>query len=270
MILMLNNYRILGTKINLLTIEQLNNLIVTAVNLNLKWIIANHNLNSLYLYYHDSSMRSFYRSANYTHIDGMALVFLGKLLKIPCQRKHRVTYADWIWYLMEEANSRSWRVFYLGSKATVVNKGAQVLKNKYPNLQIATTHGYFSFDSKEATSVLNAINEYRPNVLMVGMGMPRQEKWILNNLEDLKANVILPSGACIDYVAGEIATPPRWMGRVGIEWLYRLIVEPRRLWKRYLLEPWFVARLFIRKLTKYIRYQFKIFFSFPLKIIRKI
>jgi len=79
------------------------------------------------------------------------------------------------------------------------------------------------------------------------MGMPLQENWILDNLPDLEADVILPSGACFDYLAGEIPIPPRWMGRVGLEWLYRLGSEPRRLWRRYLVEPWFVAGLALKE-----------------------
>ena len=78
--------------------------------------------------------------------------------------------------------------------------------------------------------------------------MPRQEQWILENLENIDTNAILTSGACIDYVAGVVKTPPRWMGKIGLEWLYRLITEPRRLWKRYLIEPWFIAGLFFKEL----------------------
>ena len=78
--------------------------------------------------------------------------------------------------------------------------------------------------------------------------MPRQEHWILENLEYINTNAILTSGACIDYVAGAIPTPPRWMGRVGLEWLYRLLSEPKRLWNRYLLEPQFVVKLLFQEM----------------------
>jgi N-acetylglucosaminyldiphosphoundecaprenol N-acetyl-beta-D-mannosaminyltransferase len=243
-------YELLGAQINLLSMAQLNCLIAEAVKHNKKWIIANHNLNSLYIYHHNSQMRDFYEVADYVHIDGMALVFLGKMLGVPCQRKHRVTYADWVWSLMEESVQKDWRILYLGAKPGVAVKGANILRSKYPNLQIETIHGYFdiSTNSEENQSVINQINQYQPHILMIGMGMPRQEKWILDNISKIKTNSVLPSGACIDYVAGEIATPPRWMGKVGIEWLYRLLTEPRRLWKRYLIEPWFIARLFLKKL----------------------
>jgi N-acetylglucosaminyldiphosphoundecaprenol N-acetyl-beta-D-mannosaminyltransferase len=245
-------YELLGVKVNLLSMTQLNYLIAEAVKLNTKWIIANHNLNSLYIYHHNPEMRAFYSSADYIHIDGMALVLLGKFFGIPGERKHRVTYADWIWSLMEKAARENWRVLYLGAKPGVAIKGAKILRDKYPGLEIETIHGYFntSASSAENQSVLDKINHYQPQVLMIGMGMPRQEQWILENIARIKTNAILPSGACIDYVAGEIATPPRWMGKVGLEWFYRLLAEPRRLWKRYLLEPWFIAGLFFKQYLK--------------------
>ncbi|MEN9518006.1 MAG: hypothetical protein RLZZ381_594, partial [Cyanobacteriota bacterium] len=111
---------------------------------------------------------------------------------------------------------------------------------------ITTAHGYFSSGSQNQL-IIDQINSYQPNILMVGMGMPRQEEWILANIDQLKTNIVLPSGACIDYIAQEVATPPRWMGQVGLEWLYRLATEPKRLWRRYLVEPWFIAKLLIEE-----------------------
>ena len=251
-----SSYSLLGAKVDALTIPDLNSLIAEAVERNTKWVIANHNLNSLHLYHHDPKMQAFYAKADYLHIDGMPLVLLGQRLGLPLKREHRVTYADWVWPLMAEAAQQGWRIFYLGSKPGVAEQGASILREKFPSLEIATEHGYFDIrpDSQENQTVLSAIHAYQPHVLMVGMSMPRQEHWILDNLEHIQANAILPSGACIDYVAGAIPTPPRWMGRLGLEWLHRLWSEPRRLWKRYLIEPWFIANLFLREMrTQYAR-----------------
>jgi N-acetylglucosaminyldiphosphoundecaprenol N-acetyl-beta-D-mannosaminyltransferase len=242
----------LGITVNALSISRLNALIADAVTNNQSWIIGHHNLHSIYLYHHDSKMRAFYAKADYTHVDGMALVFLGRLLGLPLKREHRVTYADWIDPLMSEAAQQGWRVFYLGSKPGVAEQGAGSIHQKFPSLQIATADGYFNADSdsEENRAVLAAINAYQPHLLMVGMGMPRQEHWILDNLEKIPANAILPCGACMDYVAGAIPTPPRWTGRWGLEWLFRLIAEPRRLWQRYLVEPWFLLRWFLADCLK--------------------
>lgn len=244
------HYKLLGVQVNALSIPELNSLIAESISQNERWVIANHNLHSLYLYHHDSKMRAFYAKANYVHIDGMPLVWIGKMLGFSLKREHRVTYADWVWPLMEESAQKGWRVFYFGSKPGVAEQGARILQEKFPGLQIATAHGYINTrqGNQENLDIISRINAFQPHILMLGMGMPRQEHWILENLEYIYPNVILTSGACIDYVAGAIPTPPRWMGKFGLEWLYRLWSEPKRLWRRYLVEPWFVARLFLQEI----------------------
>ena len=244
------SYRLLGVRVNPLAIPDLHTIIGETVSSNQRCVIASQNLHSIYVYYHDAKMRTFGAQAQYMRTDGMSLVLLGRLLGYPLCRKHRVTYVDWVRPLMAEAAQQTWRVFYLGSKPGTAERGAEILRQEFPKLQIVTADGYFdtTAGSAENQKVLELIHAYQPNVLMVGMGMPRQEHWIVDNLESIHANAILTCGACIEYIAGAIPTPPRWMGALGLEWLSRLSSEPRRLWKRYLLEPWFVANLFVREL----------------------
>jgi glycosyltransferase involved in cell wall biosynthesis len=82
---------------------------------------------------------------------------------------------------------------------------------------------------------------------------PNREQWILENAADLQTNVIFNVGALMDYLAGEVPTPPRWMGRAGLEWLFRLLSQPGHLWRRYLVEPWFVLRLFLSDYARRLR-----------------
>ncbi|SEM93481.1 WecB/TagA/CpsF family glycosyltransferase [Lihuaxuella thermophila] len=243
--------QILGVSVDALTMDDLHRIIGKIVSNDEKAIIANHNLHSLYIYHHDARMREFYKLAKYAHIDGMPIVFLGQRLGFQLERRHRVTYVDWIRPLMKEAVQNHWRVFFLGSKPGVGEKAAELLSSEFPGLKIHTHHGYFDItpESVENQSILEQIRRVNPHLLLVGMGMPRQERWILENLNDISANVILPAGACMDYVAGVVPTPPRWMGQVGLEWLYRLFSEPKRLWRRYLIEPWFILRLFLKELV---------------------
>jgi N-acetylglucosaminyldiphosphoundecaprenol N-acetyl-beta-D-mannosaminyltransferase len=243
-----NPYAFLGIWIEALTMNDLNLLLKQTIECQKKWIIAHHNLHSLYVYHHDPKMQAFYAKADHIHIDGMPLVLFGKLLGFALKREHRTTYADWIWTLIAAAAQQEWRIFYLGSKPGVAKRGAEILCDRFPGLEIAVADGYFNMnpDSEDNFAILKAINDYQPHILMVGMGMPRQEHWILDNFDRIHTNAILPCGACIDYVAGAIPTPPRWMGRLGLEWAYRLLSEPKRLWKRYLLEPLFVSQLFLK------------------------
>jgi N-acetylglucosaminyldiphosphoundecaprenol N-acetyl-beta-D-mannosaminyltransferase len=109
--------------------------------------------------------------------------------------------------------------------------------------------GYFdpTQNSAENQAVLDSIRSFHPNVLLVGMGMPRQETWLLENLDGINTNAVYCCGAMMDYLTGNIPTPPRWMGQIGLEWLYRLLSEPNRLWRRYLVEPWTVLGIVARE-----------------------
>jgi N-acetylglucosaminyldiphosphoundecaprenol N-acetyl-beta-D-mannosaminyltransferase len=246
-------YRMIGVRVQALTMSGLNALVEEAVKSGHRRIIANHNLHSVYVVHREVRMRAFFERAHTIHVDGMPLIWIGKLLGYPFRREHRVTYADWIDSLMAEASRHEWRVFYVGSKPGVADRGAAILRSRFPQLQIETAHGYFDArpDSAENQAVLARIETCQPNLLLVGMGMPRQEHWVLDNIDRLHANAVLTVGAAIDYVAGAIPTPPRWAGRLGAEWLFRLIVEPRRLTRRYLIEPWFVLRLLLRDIVEH-------------------
>jgi N-acetylglucosaminyldiphosphoundecaprenol N-acetyl-beta-D-mannosaminyltransferase len=230
----------LGISVQPKTLPELMALLDAAINENQQCVIANHNLHSLYLFHREPELRSFYRGADWTHIDGMPIVALARLYGYDVRSDQRVTYVDWTGPIMEAAAKNQWRIFYLGSPPGVAGKGAAVLAETYPGLQIRTMHGYFDLrlNGTENENVIQAITAYEPNILMVGMGMPRQEYWIHQNRSRLRANVILPSGAAMDYFAGAVPTPPRWAGRLGLEWAFRLFAEPQRLWRRYLLEPW--------------------------------
>jgi N-acetylglucosaminyldiphosphoundecaprenol N-acetyl-beta-D-mannosaminyltransferase len=151
--------------------------------------------------------------------------------------------------LIPKALRNGWRIYYLGSKPGVAERGAARLRKKYPELQIRTHHGFFADDksSAENQAVLADISSYAPHILLVGMGMPRQELWVLDNRKEIDAAVIFLCGAHMDYVAGEKTAAPRWLAMFYLEWLYRLITEPRRLWRRYLLEPWAIFTHIIRQ-----------------------
>jgi N-acetylglucosaminyldiphosphoundecaprenol N-acetyl-beta-D-mannosaminyltransferase len=247
-----SSHHLLGLRVDALTLSDLQAIAARTIENGQRCLIANHNLHSVYLYHNDAKMREFYSRAQYVQIDGMPLILLGKLSGYPLQAEHRLGAVDWIPHLMEDAARRGWRIFHLGSKPGVAERGAKILRNDFPGLHISTAHGYFDAgpNSSENRKILKLVNNYRPNVLIVGMGMPRQEHWITDNLENIQANVVINAGAYMDFVAGAASTPPRWTGPLYLEWLYRLIKEPRRLWKRYLLEPWFVLGLGLTEWVK--------------------
>lgn len=239
---------VLRVRVRPYTISQLNSLIKESINADEHRIIAHQNLHSVYYYYSDEELRSFFLHAHYVHMDSMPMILLAKFMGYPVKRAQRVTFVDWTMPLFRKASVYGWRVFYLGSKPGVATKGKRVLEKKFRDLDLVVQHGYFNdtLGHSENEAVIQAINRFRPHILMVGMGMPKQEKWIFRNFSRLHANVVMNCGACLDYIAGVIPTPPRWSGKIGLEWLCRFLYEPRRLWKRNLYEPVFLLRPILR------------------------
>src|SRR5215475_6611825 len=181
----------LNISVNPLSISELNDFIAQVCAKNRGGcIIANHNLHSVYLAHRDEAMASFYSLADRIHIDGMGVVLLGRLCGVPLERRMRVTYVDWLPQLLERAAKEGWRVFYLGSRPGVAAVGAQRFQKMFPGLKIRSHHGYFD-TATDSGKIIDLIQSEPPNILLVGMGMPRQEKWIMENHSRLPANVIL-------------------------------------------------------------------------------
>lgn len=232
----------LGVCVDALTVETLFRAIEDAIGYGEPTVIANHNLHSIYLYHRDPKMRAFYARAAYTFIDGMALILAGRVAGHPLRRSQRMTSIDWLRPLLVNAEERGWSVFLLGGREGVAEQSASIFQREFPRLRIGSHHGYFDArpESNEARDVIAVINAFRPDILCVGMGMPRQEHWIVDHVDRLDARVILNLGGFMDLLTGKIPTPPRWMARVGLEWLGRLASRPQDVWRRYLWEPWFL------------------------------
>lgn len=246
-------YHLFDIWLNALTLLDIQNLLQDNIGRGRKFILANQNLHSLYICTQTPKVREFFAAADYTHIDGTSLVFLGKLKGLPIRLEHRCGYMDLFPALLPTFIENGWRVFYLGSRAEVLEEGLKRLRTRYPGLTIEGHHGFFdkTRGGSENSRIIEQINAFRPNILFVGMGMPLQELWILDNYANLDANVVLHCGGMIDYLAGAIPTPPRWLGPLGLEWAFRLVTEPRRLWWRYVAEPLqLLIMLLKRKLSK--------------------
>ncbi len=244
------SYRLLGVRVHALSLDALTDTVAAGVRSGERRIIANHNLHSIYLHQRDEKLRAFYRRAHVVHVDGMSIIVAARLLGLPLRREHRVTYVDWLDPLLAAAARRGWRVMYIGQQPGVAQRGAAALRCRHPGLVFEALQGFFdpSRGGDENRAVLRRIHDFEPHVLMVGMGMPRQEHWIHDNLSGLPPCVLLTAGAAIGYAAGSVPTPPRWAGAMCMEWAFRLVAAPRRLWRRYLLEPWFVLAILAREL----------------------
>ena len=154
--------------------------------------------------------------------------------------------------LCEFCEKNEYSLFFLGGRPEIADKAAANLKRSFPSLQVlGTHHGYFNLspDSAENIEVIQRINTLKPHILLVGLGMPLQEHWLMENWSKLDVNVGLSGGAVFDYISGELRRGPKWITDNGFEWLARLFIEPRRLWKRYIIgNPLFLYRILKQRL----------------------
>lgn len=232
--------QLLGVEFDALDRADLLRIVQRAVEQNDACTIGGHNLHSVYLYHEDAKMRRFYQEASWVFMDGMPPLWWGRALGLPVERRFRNTPVDWIPAALEQASRRGWRVFFLGSSETVAEQIRRLLPGRFPGLIVGSRSGYFDMraGSADAEGVVAEIRSFNPQILCVGMGMPRQEHWVVDFAARVPANVIVTTGALSELLVGALPTPPRWVGAAGLEWLYRLLSSPRRVARRYLVEPW--------------------------------
>ncbi len=201
-------------------------------------IVANHNLHSLYLHARRADMRAFYAQAALVEIDSTPLIAWAKLMGQKVSRAHRSTYLDFRDAFWTMVQSEGLGVYHVGGAPEVCDRSRAAIWKDYPAVRLDVHSGYFDLHGAGNEALLADIAAKRPDILLVGMGMPRQELWILNNLDRLPPCVIMPVGGAFDYEAGVQYQPPRWTGRLGMEWLARFVANPGRLFERYFVEPW--------------------------------
>ena len=194
-------------------------------------LVACLNTNNMNWAYKDKEYRQFIKKADLVIPDGWGVVWVGKLLGY--HLKERVTTADYFEQFCQMLVDNNFSVYFLGSRQQVIKRATQVLKKRFPGLKIAGFHSGH-FNKNQEKKIINTINILKPDFLLLGMGTPKQEKWLDQNRDKLKVRVGWGIGAMFDYLAGSKKRCPAWLGRLGLEWLFRLLYEPRRLWRRYI------------------------------------
>ena len=241
----MHHLEIFGVRITHLTVPELHERIEQIIHEDRKALVLNANVNCLNLAHEQDWLRAFLNTAPIVFIDGAGVTMAARMLghRVP----PRITYADWMWNLAAFCQERDFSFFFLGARPDVAVEAAKKLQEKHPRLGIVGTyHGYFDKTpgGEENERVIRTINAASPHILVVGFGMPLQERWLMHNWEILDANIFLTGGACFDYLSGQVPRAPRWMLDNGLEWLHRLLLDPGRLWKRYLIgNPLFLYRV---------------------------
>lgn len=190
----------------------------------------------------DAHFQEIYRKAFLVVPDGVALLWAAKFLQTPL--KGRVNGTDIFERLCAIASEKGLKIFLLGGRPEAAQKARETLQTRYPNLKIVGTHcPPYGFESNpaELAGINSKIKAATPHILFVGLGAPKQEYWIYANYQELKVPISIGIGVSFELVADMVKRAPVWMQKSGLEWFFRLMVEPGRLWQRYIIgNPLFI------------------------------
>ena len=246
---MRNKVRILGIDVDNINVEEAGEItkeLVESSNKTCKMIVA-PNTEFIMMAQKDEEFYNILREAEFATPDSVGVMIGGKLQKKPF--KQRIPGQMYFRKVLEVGEKEGWTFYLLGGKDDVPALATENLKKIYPNIKIVGYHeGFFEKDSEEA--VIAEINKLQPNVLFVAMGAPIQEKWIAKHKHELKVDVAAGQGGTFDYEAGKIQRAPVVFQKLGIEWLWRLILQPSRFFRMIVLPIYLMKITFTKDITK--------------------
>lgn len=242
---------ILGVNIDKLTLKDAVDRVKSFLNSNKINTIYTPNTEVVMETRKNPDLKNIVNSGDLVIPDGIGLVYASKIKKRPLPE--RVTGFDLSMKILEIANDKSCSLFLVGGKPGIADRAVENIKKQYPNINIVGSHhGYFKGthigykEHEEEIQVLNKINESKPDIIFVGFGAPKQENWIHENKDRLNCKVIIGNGGTIDVLAGAVKRAPEIYQRLGLEWFYRLMKDPKRI-KRQMVLPLFVLIVLFSK-----------------------
>ena len=198
----------------------------------------------------DVPYRKLLNQTDLVYVDGIGAVWAGRMFG--CRDLHKVTGRKWIEALCRRGEEEGLRLYLLGGKPGIAEQASKALGQRYTRLQLCGSADGF-FQTKTEAQVLAEINETQTQVLLVGMGVPAQERWVALNREKIQAEICWSAGALFDYLAGVEKAVPSWLERMGLEWAWRLKEDPKGKWKRYAIGlPRFCARVMVSRFRHWI------------------
>ena len=239
---------ILGVRVSAIDQLELIEQVMTWVRHGEQRILTYANAHCLNLAVEDASYRELLNQTDLVYVDGIGVVWAGRLFG--CGGLRKVTGRKWIDALCRRGEDEALRLYLLGGKPGVAGHACKVLMQRYPrSLVCGAAEGFFQ--TKSEAQVLAEINDTRPQVLLVGMGVPTQERWVAQNRAKIPAEICWSAGALFDYLAGEEKPVPLWLERIGLEWAWRFIQDPEGKWRRYAIGiPHFALRVIASRYTR--------------------
>jgi N-acetylglucosaminyldiphosphoundecaprenol N-acetyl-beta-D-mannosaminyltransferase len=241
--------RILGVDIDNITLEeagQITKRLIEKSNKSCSLVVA-PNVEFIMTAQKDEEFFNILKTAKLATPDSIGVIIGGKLQQK--KFRERIPGQSYLRKVFEVGEKEGWTFYLLGGQGDIPKKAKEHLESIYPNAKIVGYHeGFFEEDSED--EVIEEINRLQPNVLFVAMGAPKQEKWIYKNKDKLKVDIAAGQGGTFDYEAGNIKRAPVWMQKCGIEWLWRLIKEPKRIKRMTVLPIYLLKVLFTKDITK--------------------
>lgn len=194
------------------------------------------NLHTMFLQTTDSELAATY-DGGLPIVDGLPIVAMLRAAGHEVTREHRVTGVDLLHPVLRQAEEDNTNVFIVGQREPVLRAALDVLREAYPSIKIDGHHGYFDTDGEASEDVIELANSHQAGLVIVGLGTPKSELWVHGNRAAFDAAVVWSAGALMEYVAGDVPTPPRWSGPLGLEWAFRMASDPKRFVFRYCVEP---------------------------------
>lgn len=185
----------------------------------------------------DPALKRVVDEADMVIVDGQPLVWIAKNHGNPV--KARISGSDLVSSLMKISADKGYTVFIIGGKDGIAEQAKKNLEKKYPRIEIVGTYAPplgFERDKAELAKINKMISAVHPDLLIACFGCPKQEKWIYKNYQKYDAKVSICAGATVDFLAGNVKRAPKWMSDHGLEWFYRFLQEPRRMFKRYFID----------------------------------
>lgn len=241
--------KILGVNIDNVNAEEAANItgeLIKTSNKSCKLIVA-PNTEFVMRAQKDKEFFDILSSARLATPDSVGVEIAAKLQKNPI--KKRIPGQEYFRKILAIGERENWSFYFLGGKGDTVQRAIENIKKIYPNINIVGAHEGF-FEEKSESDVINEINTLQPNVLFVAMGSPAQEKWIYHHKDELKVDIAAGQGGTFDYEAGNIKRAPKCFQKIGIEWLWRLILQPKRIVRMIVLPIYLLKITFSRDMTK--------------------
>lgn len=243
----MNRIKFLNTYVDNLNMGEAINKINDMIKQGEKQYVVTPNVDHIVRIEKDSEFKRIYNDADLILADGKPLIWVSKLKGTPI--KEKVSGSDLFPRVCELAAKHGYNMFLLGAAKGVAEIAAQNLRNRYSALSIVGTYSPplgFENDDKEINNIIKIINENNVDILCLGLGTPKQERFIYKYKDRMNVKISLAIGASIDFEAGVQKRAPVWMRNVGMEWFYRLSKDPKRMFKRYLIDDMKIIRIIIK------------------------